>query len=122
MNLKVLTKRAGVPAFLNSSKSYRRERPVLLLSYAKTTLRYTALIQIHFSINETVYLKIAAISEEQYQFWRMYDNMQSLSRNPLFPVTDNIPSNVSSGIGYWFGYASVNYVVSIKELVELTAF
>ena len=71
-----------------------------------------------FSINETVQIKLSALSEEQYLFWRSFEDMISLSRNPLFPATDNIPSNISTGMGYWFGYTSNQYTVSIRERVK----
>ena len=41
-----------------------------------------------------------------------------LSRNPLFPSTENLPSNVSSGIGYWHAYTTSHYVIPIRELVK----
>lgn len=72
----------------------------------------------HFSINDTVVVKLSAINEEQYDYWHMFENMASLSRNPLFPTSINLPSNVPGCIGYWFGYASVSYVVPIKGVIK----
>lgn len=71
-----------------------------------------------FSINDTVQVKLAALSEEQYQFWRSFEDMISLSRNPLFPATDNMPSNISTGMGCWFGYTSSHYLVPIRSRIK----
>lgn len=32
--------------------------------------------------------------------------MTTLSRNLLFPVTNNLHSNIDGGLGYWFGYGA----------------
>jgi hypothetical protein len=71
-----------------------------------------------FSINDTVQVKLAALSEAQYHFWRSFEDMISLSRNPLFPATDNMPSNVSTGMGCWFGYTSNHYYVPIRSRIK----
>ncbi len=71
-----------------------------------------------FSINDTVQVKLSALSEEQYLFWRSFEDMISLSRNPLFPATDNMPSNVSTGMGCWFGYTSSHYLVPIRSRIK----
>lgn len=71
-----------------------------------------------FSINDTVQVKLAALSEEQYHFWRSFEDMVSLSRNPLFPATDNMPSNISTGMGYWFGYTANQYLVPIRSRIK----
>lgn len=71
-----------------------------------------------FSINEVVQVKLVALSEKQYQFWRSFEDMMSLSRNPLFPATDNMPSNISTGMGCWFGYTSRSYIVPISSYAD----
>lgn len=60
----------------------------------------------YFAVGDTVMVKLARIDDDAYQFWRGYEDMMELSRNPLFPVTVNLPSNVSGALGYWFGYGS----------------
>ncbi len=71
-----------------------------------------------FSINDTVEVRLSALSEKQYLFWRSFEDMISLSRNPLFPATDNMPSNISTGMGYWFGYTSNHYLVPIRSKIK----
>lgn len=60
----------------------------------------------YFAVGDTVMVKLARIDGDAYRFWRGYEDMMELSRNPLFPVTANLHSNVSGALGYWFGYGS----------------
>lgn len=69
----------------------------------------------YFAVGDTVTVKLAHISEPTYGFWRSFEDMGALSRNPLFPVTDNLPSNVNGAIGYWFGYGSSVRVVTVGK-------
>lgn len=71
-----------------------------------------------YSINDTVQVRLSALNEEQYRFWRSFEDMISLSRNPLFPATDNMPSNISTGMGCWFGYTSSHYLVPIRSRIK----
>lgn len=60
----------------------------------------------YFTVGDTVIVKLSCIDETAYNFWRSFEDMTSLSRNPLFPMTENMPSNVNGALGYWFGYGS----------------
>lgn len=59
-----------------------------------------------FAVGDTVDVMLARITPEAYAFWRDYEDMSSLSRNPIFPATGNLHSNVKGGLGYFFGYGS----------------
>lgn len=48
-----------------------------------------------------------------------FEDILSLSRNPFFPVNKKISSNVSSGYGYWAGYGSVYYKISISDSLSV---
>jgi len=65
----------------------------------------------YFGEGDTVMVKFSAIDDDAYEFWRNFEDMADLSRNPLFPVTKNLHSNVSGALGYWFGYGSTFYPV-----------
>ena len=60
----------------------------------------------YFAVGDTVMVKLARIDETAYRFWRDFEDMVTLSRNPFFPVTNNLHSNITGGLGYWFGYGS----------------
>ena len=60
-------------------------------------------------------VKIAHIDETAYNFWRDHETTLMIGRNPLFPVTNNIRSNVRGGLGYWFGYGSTEYCLFLPK-------
>ena len=60
----------------------------------------------YFAVGDTVMVKLARVDSTAYAFWRDFDDMVTLSRNPFFPVTNNLHSNVRGGLGYWFGYGA----------------
>lgn len=75
----------------------------------------------YFGENDTVFVKFSAVNNDAYEFWRDFEDMADLSRNPLFPVTKNLHSNVTGALGYWFGYGSTFYAVPISELVQTSS-
>ncbi|NPD92626.1 DUF4249 family protein [Xylanibacter muris] len=64
-----------------------------------------------FCYGDTVEIKIASLDNQSYRFWRDFEDMLSLSRNPLFPISKNLHSNVDGALGYWFGYGARYYKV-----------
>ncbi len=69
----------------------------------------------YFSNGDTVLVKFSAIDSTAFSFWRSFEDMVTLSRNPLFPVTKNLQSNVKGALGYWFGYGSTFYIVNLND-------
>lgn len=67
-----------------------------------------------FSADDRVIIRFCSIDETCYNYWSDFDDI-SMSRNPLFPVTSRIRSNVSGGLGHWSGYGSSYYRVSIAD-------
>lgn len=61
----------------------------------------------YFSYNDTVSVKFAQIDEAAYRFWKDFDNSTNFSRNPFFPITTSLHSNVNGGMGCWFGCGAV---------------
>ncbi len=68
--------------------------------------------------DETVMIKFAQMSEEGFLFWSDYENEVTNKKNPIFPNSSNLRSNVKGGLGVWCGYGVSNYTVNIAE--ELT--
>ena len=68
----------------------------------------------YFTTGSSVVVKLAHIGDDAYRYWRAFEDMADLSRNPLFPVTNNLEGNVKGGLGYWFGYGATYYRVTIK--------
>ena len=67
----------------------------------------------YYTHGDTVFIKIARIDKTAYDFWHSFEDMATLSRNPLFPMNDNLPSNINGALGYWFGYGSSFYSIVV---------
>lgn len=73
----------------------------------------TDLFTPYYTHGDTVFVKIARLDKTAYDFWHSFEDMATLSRNPLFPMNDNLTTNISGGLGYWFGYGSSTYSIVI---------
>lgn len=67
----------------------------------------------YFEEGDVVSVRFSTIDEESWKYWSDFEEIQSLARNPFFPVSNTIKSNVSGGLGYWAGYGSSYYTVPI---------
>ena len=67
-----------------------------------------------FRKGENVRVKFCTINEVSYGYWKSYDDISALARNPFFPVTENAASNMHGALGFWGGYGSTEYTVEIK--------
>lgn len=72
-----------------------------------------------FSHDDVVLVKFCTMDEQSYLYWSDFDAIYSLSRNPFFPVSSKIRSNVIGGLGYWAGYGSTFKRVSIADSLAL---
>ena len=69
--------------------------------------------------DDIVHIRLSTMDETSFHYWSDFDDVSSLSANPFFPVHKKIRSNVSSGMGYWAGYGSSYYTVSIADSLAL---
>ena len=67
-----------------------------------------------FNKGDSVFVKFCHIEEKAYHYWNEYEKTLFLSRNPIFSVRKNLPSNIEGGLGYWFGYGSTIYNFIIR--------
>jgi len=68
-----------------------------------------------FRLSETVQVKFCTIDATSYQYWKTYDDMTALARNPFFPVTENVFTNMHGAQGFWAGYGASFYTVTIVK-------
>lgn len=66
-----------------------------------------------FLPGQSVKLKFSTMDRSMYLFWKAFDEQYAFTNVPLFSLDDNIPGNVSGGIGYFAGYGSTVYNVVI---------
>lgn len=66
-----------------------------------------------FMPGDRVSVKFVNMDRPMYLFWKAFDEQKSFSNVPVFSVDDNLPGNVTGGIGYFAGYGSTVYSVVI---------
>lgn len=69
----------------------------------------------YFRHNDIVQIKFCTLDQKSWEYWTDFEEIQSLSRNPFFPITTDIRSNIQGGLGYWAGYGSTYYTVRIPS-------
>lgn len=69
----------------------------------------------YFKKGDTVIVKVAALDDKSYDFWRSYEDMSMLSRLPMVPMMSNLKSNVHGALGYWCGYGVSVYMVVVGQ-------
>lgn len=73
----------------------------------------------YFSEEDIVSVRFCTLDRPAWEYWNDFEEIQSLSRNPFFPITTSIRSNVKGGLGYWAGYGSTYRRVSIPDSLAL---
>jgi hypothetical protein len=69
---------------------------------------------IHFHPGEVVRLRVNALTEFAYDYWRKWEDNFLNSVNPIFPSTSNLPTNMSNGgLGIWAGYGTSYHRVTV---------
>lgn len=76
------------------------------------------LMETYFSAQDRIIIKFCTMDQISWQYWNDFEEILLLSRNPLFPISTNIRSNVKGGLGYWAGYGSNYYIVSIPDSLK----
>lgn len=64
-----------------------------------------------FNPGDSVMVKICRLDSISSEYWKRFEEMSILSRNPLFPATKSLVSNVNGALGHWFGYGSAEYLL-----------
>ena len=64
-------------------------------------------------------VRFSTLDYASFCYWEDFEDILTLSRNPFFPVSKKVRSNVSSGYGYWAGYGSSYYKVSIPDSLSV---
>lgn len=71
-----------------------------------------------FDEDSFVLVRFCTMDEVSYRYWEDYEDIVTLNRNPFFPVTKKIRSNIEGGLGYWAGYGSSVYRISIADSLK----
>lgn len=74
---------------------------------------------VYYSPDDCVMIRFCTLDYDSFCYWEDFEDILALSRNPFFPVSKEIRSNLSSGYGYWAGYGSCYYKVSISDSLSV---
>ena len=74
---------------------------------------------VYYSCDDCVMVRFSTLDYASFCYWEDFEDILTLSRNPFFPVSKKVRSNVSSGYGYWAGYGSSYYKVSIPDSLSV---
>lgn len=68
----------------------------------------------YFKEGEFVSVKLAQVDQPTFQFWDQYTKSQTLTDNLFLSTSTPLPGNISGGVGYWSGFASVTSYFEIR--------
>ncbi|MBR1872523.1 MAG: DUF4249 domain-containing protein [Bacteroidales bacterium] len=59
-----------------------------------------------YNEGDKVHIKFCTMDRQTWEYWNAFQRVSSLSASPVFPVRENLPSNIEGGLGYWAGYGA----------------
>lgn len=68
---------------------------------------------LYFSSKKSYVLKVSQIGVNEYAFWKDYFNQILGTANPVYPSSSNLSSNISGGLGIFYGCGSKEYIIDI---------
>lgn len=75
--------------------------------------------EIHFNPGDTVSIRFCSLDKTSWEYWNDFEEIESLTSNPFFPINTDIRSNINGGLGYWNGYGSAYYTIELTESGEV---
>lgn len=70
-----------------------------------------------FKERDTVMVKLTQLPKDGFEFWSDYENEVTNGKNPIFPSSSNLSSNIKGGLGIWCGYGADIRIVCIKDSI-----
>jgi hypothetical protein len=93
--------------FKSSSVSLQINRGVAL--YPKTKF------QPYFVDGNTIFVKLRTTDKVVFDFWNGWQNEIINGRNPIFPSSTSLKSNIKGGLGIWAGYGQSTFIVYAQK-------
>ena len=72
----------------------------------------------YFRETDSVLIKFAKIDDATYNIHKAYNEMVTLSSNPIFASDISMPTNIQGGLGFWCGYAVTKYNIVIADSIK----
>lgn len=70
---------------------------------------------LYYNPGECVKVKLVTMDEASFRYWSDYHDNITFSRNPFFPSSKKMRTNISGGLGLWAGYCSKEGIVHIPD-------
>jgi len=67
-----------------------------------------------FRKGEKVHVRLSTMDRSSWLFWADFETVSALAGSPVFPGRYNLRSNVVGAEGYWAGYGSKYYTLTIE--------
>lgn len=96
------------------SDQFEKDKTVTL-QLSKGPIVYPKLqIASYFIEGDIIYVKFRTMPKHGYDFWNSWQNEVINGKNPVFPASTSLKSNIEGGIGIWCGYGSYTYRVDAR--------
>lgn len=69
--------------------------------------------RVFFRSGETVDVKFRTMEKPIYSYWKAFGEQYGLARVPVFSLDSNLPGNIDGALGYFAGYGSTVYSLTI---------
>jgi len=89
--------------FIESSVSIQINRGILLFPKTKFTP--------YFADGDIIQVKLRTQNKDALDFWNSWQNEIVNSKNPIYPSSTSLKSNINGGIGVWAGYGQSTLIV-----------
>jgi hypothetical protein len=93
--------------FGSSSVSLQINRGIAL--YPKTKF------QPYFENGNIIFVKLRTTNKVSFDFWNSWQNEIINGRNPIFPSSTSLKSNIKGGLGIWAGYGQSTIIVNAQK-------
>ena len=65
----------------------------------------------YFTDGDLIYVKLRTQNKDALNFWNSWQNEIINSKNPIYPSTTSLKTNIRGGLGIWAGYGQSTVVV-----------
>jgi hypothetical protein len=71
--------------------------------------------QPYFEDGNTIFVKLRTTDKVAFDFWNGWQNEIINGRNPIFPSSTSLKSNINGGIGIWAGYGVSTLIIRTQK-------
>lgn len=65
----------------------------------------------YFTDGDLIYVKLRTQNKQSLDFWNSWQNEIINSKNPIYPSSTSLKSNIKGGLGIWAGYGQSTIIV-----------